>query len=119
MTGWSVLVAPGVDGTSMGTVYLDDGESIKPNATKVVSLSARGLQLNVTVMGQYEGLDTVLGNVMFLGVRQKPKSLQAMLNGMSVGNATYNGTSESVFVGGMDGMLAQKAWSGDWTLSVG
>ena len=118
-TGWSVLVAPGVSGTSVGTVYLDDGESIKPNATKVVSLSAKGLQLNATIQGNYPGLDTALGNVTFLGVKSRPNNLQAMLNGMAVGNATYNETSGSVFVTGMNGMLAVKAWSGNWMLSVG
>ena len=118
-TGWSVLVAPGVGGMSEGMIYLDDGESIKPNATKVVSMSASGLQLNVTVQGMYEGLDTMLGNVTFLGVKSKPKGLGAMLNGMSVGNATYDEVSGSVVVGGMNGALAEKAWSGNWMLSVG
>ena len=118
-TGWSVVVAPAVNGSSMGQLYLDDGESVKPNATKVVQLSAQGLQLNASVVGSYQGLDTALGNVTFLGVKSRPPSLEVRLNGKAVADAIYNEMSGTVFVDGGRGTLAQKAWSGNWTLAVG
>jgi alpha-glucosidase len=122
-SGWSILVTPDVkasDGVpSVGELYLDDGESLKPNATKMVNFRAKALQLNATVTGSYEGLNTQLGNVTFLGVMSQPASLKVTLNGMGVGQAVYNSTAKTVFVGGVNGMLAENAWAGNWTLSVG
>ncbi|RMZ81934.1 hypothetical protein DV736_g6646, partial [Chaetothyriales sp. CBS 134916] len=124
-SGWSVLVAPGVNGSSAGSLYLDDGESIAPNATKTVSFAATGLHLTVSVAGNYSGLDdTPLGNVTFLGVTKQPANLSAVLNGKPVGKAVWNSSSGTVFVGGGDqshghAPLSKTAWRQDWSLTVG
>ncbi|RMD42253.1 hypothetical protein DV735_g2873, partial [Chaetothyriales sp. CBS 134920] len=122
-SGWSVLVAPAIDGSSTGSLYLDDGESVAPNATKTVSLTANGLHLSVSVSGNYVGLDhTPLGNVTFLGVTKKPANLTIVLNGHAIGQAVWNSTAGTVFAGQAShghAQLSQSAWSKDWTLSVG
>lgn len=38
-TPWSVLIALGLEGAASGSLYLDDGESINPNATLYVQVS--------------------------------------------------------------------------------
>ena len=122
-TGWSIVVAPGVNGSASGSLYLDDGVSITPNATKMVTMAAMmsggAVTLNVTVDGTYAGLDTPLGNVTVLGIAKKPQSLAVMLNGMMSGNATYNATSGSLFVGSLGSANNGAAWGKSWSMSIG
>ena len=122
-TSWSIIVAPGVDGTATGSVYLDDGESLKPNATKVVTLTSSTMSngtmhLNVAVSGSYAGLNLPLANVTFLGVQSMPESSAVTINGQNMGNATYSGGSKTLSVTGLGNVLGGKVWSDGWSLSV-
>jgi alpha-glucosidase len=117
-TPWSLIIAPGVNGSSTGSLYLDDGESLAPNATKFVTLSSSGTgNLNVKVTGDYSGLDLPLANLTFLGVQSAPASDVVKLNGEAVGNGTYNADKKTFFIGGLQSALGGKAWGTDWTLS--
>ena len=122
-TPWSILVAPGVNGTASGSLYLDDGESINPNATKMVNLSAGQsmgrISLNVTVEGSYSGLNTPLANVTILGVKQAPKQGSVSINGKQVQDlkSTYNATSQSLFVGMLQNRLSGKAWGQSFSMT--
>ncbi|KAK4944855.1 hypothetical protein LTR10_015774 [Elasticomyces elasticus] len=116
-TSWSIIVAPGVNGTAAGSLYLDDGESLQPNATKLISMSAAMGSLNVTVSGSYTGLDLPLANITILGVTQAPPSNVVSINGEVVANSTYNATSKSLFIGGLEKALGGNVWGGNWTLS--
>ena len=122
-TGWSILIAPGVDGTAAGQLYLDDGESIHPNATKVVNMIAETsmgkVTLNVTVEGGYTGLDTPLANVTVLGVQRQPSDGQVSVNGMQVAKSMWTKTSHSLFVGTLQGVLGGKAWGDSWSMTLG
>ncbi|KIY02219.1 uncharacterized protein Z520_02357 [Fonsecaea multimorphosa CBS 102226] len=124
-TSWSIIVAPGVDGTASGSLYLDDGESLTPNATKTVTLtgSRNGngrWSLNVTVSGSYTGLDLPLANVTFLGVQTAPANTSVTVNGHNIANATYNAASKILSVTGLDHInaLGGKVWGGNWTLTA-
>ena len=122
-TSWSIIVAPGVSGSATGSLYLDDGESLAPNATKFISLissytSNGTMSLGVTIMGSYTGLDLPLANVTFLGVQSAPSSNVVMINGESVGNGTYSSSSKTFTVMGLGKVMGGKVWSGNWTLSV-
>lgn len=46
-TPWSVLVALGMEGTASGELYLDDGESVTPNATLYVEVRVLPLSPDV------------------------------------------------------------------------
>jgi len=122
-TSWSIIVAPGVDGSATGSLYLDDGESVAPNATKLVTLTSSSashgtLSINVGVSGQYKGLDLPLANVTFLGVQTAPSASGVTINGQSVGNGTYNSASKTFSITNLGSALGGKVWSGNWTLSA-
>lgn len=117
-TSWSIIIAPGVSGTATGSLYLDDGESEHPNATKIVTLTsnATGL-LDVTVAGEYSGLDLPLANITLLGVRKAPASNNVRINGQHVANSTYDTTSQTLFIGNLETVLGGKVWASNWTMS--
>ncbi|OAL39850.1 hypothetical protein AYO20_00762 [Fonsecaea nubica] len=123
-TSWSIIVAPSVEGTANGSLYLDDGESLTPNATKIVTLTSSGspqngtFSLNVKVSGSYTGLDLPLANVTFLGVQRAPSNTTVTINGRAVANATYNAASKVLSVTGLGNVLGGKVWGGNWTLSA-
>jgi alpha-glucosidase len=122
-TSWSIIVAPGVDGSATGSLYLDDGESVTPNATKIVNLtssSARNgsLSLSVAVEGSYAGLDLPLANITFLGVQAAPSANGVTINGQSAGDGTYSSASKTFTISNLGSVLSGQAWSGNWTLST-
>jgi alpha-glucosidase len=122
-TGWSILIAPGVDGTAEGEVYLDDGESVAPNVTKMVKLAASlmngRISLNVTVEGEYVGLDTPLANVTVLGVREQLRDGQVSVDGRQIGKSKWDEGSGSLVVGDLKGVLGGKAWGRGWEMVIG
>lgn len=115
-TSWSIIVAPGVDGTASGSLYLDDGESLNPNATKLVIMTAAMRYLNVTVSGNYTGLDLPLANITILGVTSAPQSTAVRINGRNVANSTYDADAKALRITGLGDALGGKAWGGSWTL---
>ncbi len=122
-TGWSILVALRKDGSASGSLYLDDGESVNPNATKTVGMDATFYQgrgtVNVYVSGSYEGLDTPLANVTILGFPQPPRDGLVSINNQQVARSVWNATSQSLFVGELQGALEGKAWSDSWAITFG
>lgn len=120
-SGWSILIAPSVRGSANGTLYLDDGESIEQNTTKLVSLSAEmpqdaSITLRVNIEGDYEGLDTPLGNVTILGVTQNLTT--ASINGEQAGRVSFNSSSNSLLVSGLDEALNGAAWARSFNLTI-
>ena len=118
-TPWSLIVALGPHGTASGTLYLDDGVSVKPKTTKLVTLTANGSgSINATVHGAYTGLDTPLANITILGVAAKPKSDSVKINGKVVASSVYNATGKTLFIqASKGGNLLEKAWGSGWKLS--
>ena len=113
---WSVLVALGVDGSATGYLYLDDGESIMPNATKQVSLAvaANTTSLTASVTGTFQD-GVPLANVTVMGLAAAPRG-NVSLNGQSVGSAAYDAASQLFKVTGLESATAGGAWAADWTL---
>lgn len=122
-TSWSILVALGVNGSATGALYLDDGESLAPNATKLVALNSLPasngtLSIDVAVTGNYTGLDLPLSNITFLGVQNAPSSRGVTINGRSMGNGTYDATAKTFTITNLGAALGGQAWGSNWTLSV-
>jgi alpha-glucosidase len=118
-TPWSLIVALGLNGSASGTLYLDDGVSVKQKATKLVTLTANSSgSINATVQGEYTGLDTPLANITILGVQAKPKSDVVKINGKEVASSVYNATGMTLFIAASQGgSLLERAWGSGWTLS--
>jgi alpha-glucosidase len=117
-TPWSLVVALGIDGGATGRVYLDDGESVKQKAIKIVTFAAHAGGINATVEGGYAGLDTPLANITILGVKEKPGNDVVKINGMVVGKSVWDQGTKTLFIEGKEGgSLLGSAWGKDWTLS--
>ena len=111
---WSLTIALDMEGSATGQLYLDDGESLKPNATRLVSLTVADSSLYASGFGSYMDMNA-LQNVTILGVAAKPK--KAMFNGKAVSGLAYNKTSKVVSITGLDKMTSGGAWNSDWQLS--
>lgn len=114
-SSWSLLAALDVHGAASGSVYIDDGESIAPNATLFVDFVASDGSLRASGRGTYRDTNA-LANVTVLGVQSPPGSVA--LNGMTIsGGINYNGTSKVLKVTGLQNATAEGAWASDWTLT--
>jgi alpha-glucosidase len=134
---WGLLVALSMDNSAMGSLYVDDGESLNPNATLSVEVSfpfyidfvLRSLETNTaqfqattstltaTPSGTYN--ETIaLANVTIMGVTAKPSSVS--FAGSNLANGwSYNSTSKVLAVTQLDGYTKSGAWSAPWTLKWG
>lgn len=114
-SSWSVLVALGLEASASGSLYVDDGESVVPNATLYVEFTAARGTLYASARGQY--VDTnPLDSVTVLGVADPIHTVK--LNGKAVDEhkVNYNASSKSLTVSGLESLTAEGAWSHDWAL---
>jgi alpha-glucosidase len=112
---WSLIAALSSEGTATGSIYIDDGESVTPNATLLVDLTASNGTLYASARGLYQDTNA-LANVTVLGVASEPRSVT--LNGQKVSSGVaYNGTSRVLSVKGLQSATSGGAWAQAWTLS--
>ena len=70
-----ILVAPGMDGTASGELYLDDGESLQPDATSDIAFSYGAGKLTMQGTFGYDAGVKVAGAVI-LGQKGKPEMVR-------------------------------------------
>lgn len=117
-TPWALLVALGSTGTASGSLYLDDGESVQPNATLNVEFVVPEGENKLVVSGRGTFKDeNPLANVTVLGVGSEPEDVR--INGVKVDGKkrSWNETSEVLRLTGLEEVLEGSAWGGDWILS--
>ncbi|GES59432.1 alpha-glucosidase AgdA [Aspergillus terreus] len=112
-TPWSLLTSLSSDGTAWGELYLDDGESVTPDETLLVTFQAAHSKLRATPKGNWEE-SNALANVTVLGVAKEPRNVR--FNGKKVSSVTYNATSQVLSVGGLQELTGKGAWAKDWVL---
>jgi alpha-glucosidase len=111
---WALLVALSQEGTAAGSLYVDDGESLAPNATLNVDFAVASNTLYVSSWGMYVDSNP-LANITILGVASQPKNVT--LNGQDVTScASYSSSSQVVSLTGLNSLTSGGAWSSDWTL---
>lgn len=112
---WGLLVALSEDGDASGDLYIDDGESLEPNATTTVMFSAQDGTLKADVKGDYKD-GNALGNVTIMGVDDIG---DVKLNNKTIDSSkvNYNETSRALQLTGLNDLTSDGAWSGGWTLS--
>lgn len=87
------VVAPSTDGSAVGSLYVDDGVSITPNATTLVNMTYSDNKL--VVEGQF-GYDVGVNvaRVLLLGVSEQPGNVTVTVGGASNTTvATWNADS--------------------------
>jgi alpha-glucosidase len=94
-------------GEASGDIYIDDGISITPNATRQVTLTISDNMLSVSTTGNYF-VNQSLGNVTILGVG-KPENVS-----FSRGTIEWSWINNNLIVTGFDDT---SAWNSPWTLS--
>ena len=112
---WSLLTALGSNGTASGDLYLDDGESITPNATLSVKLYATNSSLSAVAQGNWQESQPI-SQITVLGITQKPNPMT--LNGKAVpaSGVHYNATSQVLSVKGLHNATMGGAWKKSWSL---
>ncbi|KAG2415014.1 alpha-glucosidase precursor [Aspergillus terreus] len=112
-TPWSLLTSLSSEGTAWGELYLDDGESVTPDETLLVTFQAAHSKLRATPKGNWEE-SNALANVTVLGVAKEPRNVR--FNGKKVSSVAYNATSQVLSVGGLQELTGKGAWAKDWVL---
>lgn len=110
-SSYSLIVALDANGAATGQLYVDDGESLAPNATLFVDLTASSGSLYASARGLYED-SNALANVTIMGVASKPKSVT--LNGENVSSVAYDDSSKVLKLAEL---TSTPAWAADWVLS--
>ncbi|USW49247.1 Putative glycoside hydrolase family 31, galactose mutarotase-like domain superfamily [Septoria linicola] len=113
-SSWGLLAALDADGAASGILYVDDGESVTPNATLIVDFTATDGSLYASSRGLYKDTNS-LANVTILGMQSAPGMVA--LNGQNVSTSTYNSTSKVLSVTGLQNLTSEGAWKSDWTLT--
>ncbi|KAI1748847.1 glycoside hydrolase family 31 protein [Xylaria castorea] len=113
---WSLLVALDTKGEANGGVYIDDGESVDPEATAWVDFSVSESALTTTLSGDYKD-GNPLGYVTILGVEGDVSEVtfgETRLDGQSW---HFDSASRVLRVDGLEILTEKGAWISDWTLS--
>ncbi|KAJ8522623.1 hypothetical protein ONZ45_g829 [Pleurotus djamor] len=83
------IVAPGSDGRASGQLYIDDGESIAPASSTIVTMSFEGNRLEVQRSFGYE-TGVRVARVRFLGIQRGVERVQ--LGDRVIGGTIFNET---------------------------
>lgn len=136
---WGLLVALDAKGSGTGTLYLDDGESLAPNATTWVQVSLIKLprhhnntwrlykrlmkfQLSATTTsitaqpsGNYADTNS-LGNVTVLGVPGQVSDVK--FDGKTVNSGwSYDDDTHTLSFTGLNNLTSSGTWNSEWTLN--
>lgn len=117
LTPWSIIIALGISGEAQGSMYLDDGESLVPDATKTVKFSATESSLAVEVHGDYVD-NNKLEMITILGLSGVPAG-PVTISGKTITDATisWNATNNATVIGGVFGRRAaafESSWKITW-----
>lgn len=112
---WSLLTSLSNKGTASGDLYIDDGESLRPNATLNVMFHATGSSLSAMARGSWEEMNP-LSQVTVLGVSQQPSNVTFNGQAVPASDVNYDATSHVLSVDGLESFTAVGAWSKNWIL---
>jgi len=112
---WGLLTALDSNGAAKGVLYVDDGESLTPNATLFVEFSASKGSLTASPRGIYQDTNA-LANVTILGVGSQPSSVMFNSANLTTG-WDYNSTSKVLSIAVLNNHTCSGAWSQSWTLT--
>ncbi|KAI9722871.1 MAG: hypothetical protein M1828_004437 [Chrysothrix sp. TS-e1954] len=111
---FGLIVALDPNGEATGTLYLDDGMSLEPNATKMVSYSYAKGKLAASVEGKYVD-NNALANITVAGMKSAPK--QVMFQGKDVKDEVQMDYANEVLRMTGVGSLLPKAYMKSWDIT--
>ncbi|KAI0859720.1 glycoside hydrolase family 31 protein [Xylaria cubensis] len=113
---WSLLVALDTKGEAKGEVYIDDGESVNPEATAWVDFSVSKSALTAKLSGDYKD-ENPLGYVTILGIEGDVSEVafgETKLDGESW---HYDPATKVLKVDKLESFTEKGAFVSDWALS--
>ncbi|KAK3678865.1 hypothetical protein LTR78_001318 [Recurvomyces mirabilis] len=116
-SSYSILVALDGQGAASGDLYLDDGYSLVPNATKIVTFSYSDSCLKTSINGTYHSTPP-LANITIAGVGKAPCGLSLTIAGQEceVGAVVLSHLNETVSITGLEAFTGEGAWQGEMEL---
>ncbi|KAH8672330.1 family 31 glycoside hydrolase [Ilyonectria robusta] len=73
--GFNIVVAPGLDGTAEGSLYLDDGKSVVPDAVSEIDFKYANGKFSMTGSFEYDA-GVSIEAITVLGVKSKPRGIK-------------------------------------------
>ncbi|KAI9794062.1 MAG: hypothetical protein M1816_006687 [Peltula sp. TS41687] len=122
---WSVLVALDAQGRASGELYLDDGQSINPAETTLVTFSAaeNTLDASISSSATTPGVEKLyddtnpLANVTVMGVPAAPQTVLLNQQALAQESWSFDAMSGKLSVSGLASVTSKGAWNGgDWSL---
>lgn len=117
---WSLLVALDKSGKAAGDLFLDDGISLKPAATKNIAFTYAENVLSAKVNGLYQD-GNPLANVTIAGFgATAPHSLQVSRGGIPLNSAgaKYHVENDALYITGLDSVTKGGVWISDIQIKV-
>ncbi|KAI2787723.1 Alpha-glucosidase [Penicillium oxalicum] len=112
---WTLLTALGEKGEATGELYLDDGESLQPNATLTVTFKATKSSLHAEPCGNWREKNP-LAKVDILGVTHKPHAVTLNDIAIPASSVHYNSTSNVLSVTGLEKLTTKGAFASSWVM---
>ncbi|KAK5729270.1 hypothetical protein LTR15_002412 [Elasticomyces elasticus] len=116
---YSLVVALDESGQARGSLYLDDGESLVQNSTKLVQFSYTNNCLSSTIEGSYTAAPP-LANVTIAGAEGLPKGMSLTIAGQpcEVGEVALEYDSGVLRVSGLGELTPSGAWEGEMKMKL-
>lgn len=118
---FNLLIALSENSRAHGSLYLDDGYSLVPNATKEIDLYYAHSILTVATRGNFE-MPNALANITIAGftAADQPKSVQ-LCGGCGDGSidiASFDLQNGTLQITGLEEATSCGVWSSDWRLEI-
>lgn len=111
---YELLIALDKNGEATGSLYLDDGYSLVPNATKLVQFSYSAGTLKTSVNGTYSAAPP-LSNVTIAGVTSLPKGMNLNVGGQpcEIGTVQLVHGANVLYASRFETFTSAGAWEGE------
>ncbi|KAI7460361.1 putative alpha-glucosidase AgdA [Hortaea werneckii] len=116
---YSIVVAPDVNGCARGSLYLDDGESLVQEATKMVEFTYKDGCLYASVNGSYH-VAPPLANVTIAGMHEMPKHMSMNIHGQEceTGRVGMKHEQGVLRMTGFEQFTGHGAWEGHMEMKM-
>ncbi|KAF7189060.1 Alpha-glucosidase [Pseudocercospora fuligena] len=116
---WSLIVALDATGKAEGELYLDDGISLKPAATKNVEFIFENNTLTSKPSGGYQDVNP-LSNVTIAGLKSQPKSIIVSSGGKQLSSQSIemHYESEVLYITGLETATKGGAYNAELVISL-